>query len=76
MGGKGGRQRREDPRDRLGHRERGRTATMIPGIEKRLTTAARIATQLLDYSEERRRFPSPPLCPYLTPSIRPDHARQ
>jgi len=66
VGSKSGRQQREDPRDRLGRRERGRAATMIPGIEKRLTTAARIATQLLDYGIERRRFPPPP-CPYLIP---------
>lgn len=73
----GGKQRREDPRDRLGRRERGRAATMISGIEKRLTTAARIATQLLDYDVERRRFPPPPPpCLYLAPSIRPDPARQ
>lgn len=74
VGGEGGRQRRENPRDRLGRRERGRAATMIPGIEKRLTTVARIATQLLDYGVERRRFPSLLPCLYLAPSIRP--ARQ
>lgn len=64
---KAGRKQREDPRDRLGRRERGRAATMIPGIEKRLTTAARIATQLLDHGVERRRFPPPPPCLYLSP---------
>lgn len=78
VGGKGG---REDPRDRLGRRERGRAATMIPGIEKRLTTAARIATQLLDYGVERRRFPPPPprvlISPLLSVLTLPDsHERE
>lgn len=58
-------------------RARARAATMIPGIEKRLTTVARITTQLLDLGEEgrrrrrRRRFPPSP-CPYLAFSVRPD----
>lgn len=38
---------------------RSSAATVIPGIEKRLTTAAQIATQLLDFGKERRfSFPS------------------
>lgn len=47
----------EEGKKLLGDRlERGRAATMSPGIEKRLTTVARIATQLLDFGKERRRF--------------------
>lgn len=52
----GGRQRNEERSSRSCGTwgTRSSAATMIPGIEKRLTTAAQIATQLLDFGKEHR----------------------